>query len=693
MEFRIADTFTDSLARLTGDEQKSVKTAAFDLQLNPAHPSLQLHKLDRAKDVNFWSIRVSRDIRLIVHRTNSSLLLCYVAHHDAAYQWAERRKLETHPKTGAAQLVEIRERVQEIAVPKYVEAPVPAAIKSLFFATLSDAELLQFGVPIEWLADVRGANEDTLLEIATHLPGEAAEALLNLATGVATATPSVVTVSDPFEHPDAQRRFRVMKNIEELQLALDYPWEKWAVFLHPAQRQLVERDFNGPVKVAGSAGTGKTIVALHRAVHLARAYPDSRVLLTTFSDTLANALRTRLRLLIGSQPRLGEQIEVLSMKAVGMRLYELNLGKPTMASAEMIRRMMEESSNATADHKFSLRFLLSEWEQVVDAWQLSSWEEYRDVTRLGRKTRLKEPQRSLLWSIFDDVRARLRNNKLMTEAGMFDRLAVHYSNGAVSPFDFAVVDEAQDVSITQLRLLAALGGKRRNGLFFAGDTGQRIFQQPFSWKSLGVDLRGRSTTLKVNYRTSHQIRTQADRLLDSEVSDVDGNLEDRSGTVSLFDGPVPQIINVETETVEQSEVAKWLQKRLVAGLRPDEIVVFVRSAAELPRAEQAAVVAGLPFRVLDAHAETTVGSLSLSTMHLAKGLEFRAVAVMACDDEVIPLQERIETATDPSELEDVYNTERQLLYVACTRARDCLLLTSVGSPSEFLQDMQARRVG
>ena len=334
MEFRIADTFTDSLARLTGEEQKLVKTAAFDLQLNPAHPSLQLHKLDRAKDVNFWSIRVSRDIRLIVHRTNSSLLLCYVAHHDAAYQWAERRKLETHPKTGAAQLVEIRERVQEIAVPKYVEAPVRAAIKPLFFATLSDAELLQYGVPVEWLADVRGANEDTLLEIATHLPGEAAEALLNLATGVAPVTAPVVTVSDPFEHPDAQRRFRVMKNIEELQLALDYPWEKWAVFLHPAQRQLVENNFKGPAKVAGSAGTGKTIVALHRAVHLARANPDSRVLLTTFSDMLANALRTRLRLLIGSQPRLGEQIEVLSMKAVGLRLYELNLGKPAMASVD-----------------------------------------------------------------------------------------------------------------------------------------------------------------------------------------------------------------------------------------------------------------------------------------------------------------------------------------------------------------------
>ena len=171
MEFRIADTFTDSLAKLTGDEQKSVKTAAFDLQLNPAHPSLQFHKLDKPKDRRFWSIRVNSDVRLIVHRTESSLLLCYVGHHDNAYHWAERRKLETHPKTGAAQFVEVRETVQEITIPKYVEVAQPAVTrvappKPPLFAGISDDELLGYGVPSEWLADVRRANEDTLLELA-----------------------------------------------------------------------------------------------------------------------------------------------------------------------------------------------------------------------------------------------------------------------------------------------------------------------------------------------------------------------------------------------------------------------------------------------------------------------------------------------------------------------------------------------
>ncbi len=162
MEFRIADTFTDSLARLNGDEQKVVKTTAFDLQLNPAAPGMQFHRLDKANDKNFWSVRVSSSIRLIVHRTDASLLLCYVGHHDNAYQWAERRKLETHPKTGAAQLVEIRERIEEIAVPKYVEVAQPVPSKPPIFAAIPKENLLSYGVPTQWLEEVRLATEDSL---------------------------------------------------------------------------------------------------------------------------------------------------------------------------------------------------------------------------------------------------------------------------------------------------------------------------------------------------------------------------------------------------------------------------------------------------------------------------------------------------------------------------------------------------
>lgn len=689
MEFRIADTFTDSLARLKGEEQKAAKTTAFDLQINPANPGMQFHKLNKAKDKNFWSVRVSSDIRLIVHRTATSVLLCYVDHHDKAYEWAERRKLETHPRTGAAQLVEIRETVQEITIPKYVEVVQPAPPKPSLFARLSDDELLSYGVPAEWMSDVRQCNDDTVLELAGHLPSEAAEALLELAIGgrPQIAQP-VARETNPFDHPDAQRRFRVISDVEELERALDYPWDKWTIFLHPAQRQLVEREYNGPARVAGSAGTGKTVVALHRAAFLARTNRDARVLLTTFSDTLSNALRTKLRRLIHHEPRLGDNIEVHSINTIGRRLYELQFGAPLIASSDVIQSLLTEAGKEVEGHKFSQHFLETEWEEVVDAWQLETWEAYRDVQRLGRKTRLPETQRAVLWSIFDRVGKKLNERGEITYPQLFSRLAAQLAERKQPPFDFTVVDEAQDVSVAQLRFLAALGAGEPNSLFFAGDLGQRIFQQPFSWKALGVDIRGRSNILKVNYRTSHQIRMQADRLLGPEVSDVDGNTEERGGTISVFNGSTPTVIVLDSVEDETKAVSTWLLNRRTEGVTLDEMGVFVRSAAELDRARAAVEGAELPFKILDEGGETTSGHVSICTMHLAKGMEFRAVAVMACDDEIIPLQERIETVTDDADLEEVYNTERHLLYVACTRARDHLLVTSVAPASEFLDDLQ-----
>lgn len=691
MNFLIADTFTTSLAKLTGDEQKQVKTTAFDLQMNPANPGMSFHKVDKAKDPNFWSVRVSRDIRMIVHKTDSSLLLCYVDHHDKAYQWAERRKLETHPKTGAAQLVEIRETIQNILVPSFDAAPEalfepPSA--PLLFAGITDETLLAYGVPEEWLPDVRLADEDSLLQLTDHLPGEASEALLELATGGQPKLPIAAAVdADPFEHPDAQRRFRVMADADELALALDYPWDKWTVFLHPAQRQIVEKEFNGSARVSGSAGTGKTVVALHRAVFLARQHPDASVLLTTFSDTLANALRTQLHRLISQSPRLAERIEVEALDATANRLYEVHVGPVNLVSSVQLQQFLKDLTIDIPEFRFSSHFLFGEWLDVVDAWQLQSWEDYRDVKRLGRKTRLPEAQRQQLWSVFERLKAMLAAQQLHTQAEVYTQLAAKVAERKHPPFEFAVVDEAQDISVAQLRFLAALGGERPDSLFFAGDLGQRIFQTPFSWKSLGVDIRGRSQTLRINYRTSHQIRRQADRLLGPEVADVDGNVDDRRHAISVFNGACPEVLMFDDEQQEIEAVSQRLKNWGEEGLAAHEMAIFVRSLEQIERAKEAANQSGLPFKVLDAQMNTTTGQLTISTMHLAKGLEFKAVVVMACDDEVLPLQERIEAVADNADLEEVYETERHLLYVACTRARDHLLVTSVDPASEFLDDL------
>ena len=274
MDFRIADTFTAALTRLPVNDQKAVKLSVMDLQLDPAAPGLQLHRIDKSKDANFWSARVSRDIRLILHKTAASLLVAYVDHHDKAYAWAERRRIEVHPRTGAVQIVQVRERVEddEPGLARLWRQPdlqleIGEVSAPALFAQLSSDELLSVGVPLDWIDPVRATTEDGFFDLAERLPAEAAEALLVYATtgrlaqavgdedppapsGVETASPDAPS-PEAFEHPDARRRFVTLNSTDELRAALDAPWDKWSVFLLPSQRAVVERTYNGPARVAG----------------------------------------------------------------------------------------------------------------------------------------------------------------------------------------------------------------------------------------------------------------------------------------------------------------------------------------------------------------------------------------------------------------------------------------------------------
>jgi hypothetical protein len=279
-----ASTFADALDKLAHSEQKQVKITTVDLMMNLKGAGLSLERINRAADTDMWSARVSRDLRIILKRDGEDLVLAYVGHHNDAYAWAERRKIARHERTGAMQIVEVIEQKAEGKLFDWtagVSTDEPASAgQAQPFWSLGNDDMLDVGVPREWLQPVREMVEDELDRLFDHLPAEAAEALYDYATGgkLDDHKPQPATIaSDAFAHPDSQRRFRVLDNIDELQAALDAPFEKWAVFLHPAQRALVERPATGPMRVTGSAGTGKTIVALHRAVHLAQEDRAARV--------------------------------------------------------------------------------------------------------------------------------------------------------------------------------------------------------------------------------------------------------------------------------------------------------------------------------------------------------------------------------------------------------------------------------
>nr|WP_220495076.1 UvrD-helicase domain-containing protein [Paracoccus sp. MC1854] len=651
---------------MTPQEQAQVKVTAFDIQQNPESASLSLHRLDRARDTDFWSARVNRDLRIILHKRGGDTLLAYVGHHDDAYAWAERRRLETHPRTGAAQIVEIRETVEEVVVHRYVEEAIG---KPLLFAGESDDTLLDWGVPADWLATVRQATEDTVLDIAGHLPEEAQQALLSAAVGERPEV-RIVPQVDPYSHPDAQRRFRVIGDQAELEAALDAPWDEWAVFLHPAQREFVERDFNGPARVIGSAGTGKTVVALHRAVRLASQGTQAQVLVATFNAGLAQGLASKLDHLTTGRPEVRARITVDTLGAIAAHLAAEAQESVTVASDAEVEALLDKAADATGS-TIDRSFLKDEWRLVVDAWDVRDGDAYRDLPRLGRKVRMAASRRDELWAVFAGVRAALEAQGKETAAGLMHRLSREMKQ---APFTHVVVDEAQDISVPELHLVATMAGDRPNGLFFAGDIGQRIFRSAFPWKSAGIDVQGRSRSLKVNYRTSHQIRTRSDLLLPPRLLEVDGSEERRVGVSSVFHGPIPRVEIFDGPADESAAVGAWIEECRSEGIAPATIAVLVRSEAEIPRAKAALAAAGDQ-------------DVPIKLMHDAKGQEYRAVAVMACDADVLPNEDRLHSASDARAHREIYDTERHLLYVAATRARERLWLSACTPASEFLEDL------
>ena len=416
--------------------------------------------------------------------------------------------------------------------------------------------------------------------------------------------------------------------------------------------------------------------------------PNARVLLATFSEPLAFSLERKLEILAGGQSKVIPRITVASFLGIAHELYQLvHARKPAIASDELIRSLLLKASEAEGAKGLTERFLMSEWTHGVDAWQIRSAQAYADLPRLGRKSRVGVKHRERLWPIFERVISELEKRGFMTDAGVYQALTEHYTARTDKPFTHVVVDEAQDLGVPELRFMRSIAPNAPDALFFAGDLGQRIFQQPFSWAGLGIDVRGRSLTLKVNYRTSHQIREKADRLLPGVLADVDGREEEREGTVSVFNGPVPVIRLFDTANEEAQAVGEFIKEAVTDGIQPVEIGLFVRTRAALARARAAVANAGLEPAEITPRKEGAVSAVRIGIMHLAKGLEFKVVVVMACDDEFLPLKERIEAVADEVELDDVYSTERQLLYVACTRARDRLLISAVKPGSEFIGDL------
>lgn len=666
-----AKPYERSLFKLTKEEQGLTCVAVQRYCTDPKHPSLRLHRLG-GKAKGFISISPNMDLRVIIHEQGDRRIICYVDHHDPAMAWAERRHFATHEITGSLQLIE---------VPEFQQAPdersPTESSRGKLFAAESDDYLLALGVPREHLPFVRALDsEESLLELVEALPEEAHDALLSLFDGRRPLPRPINQDGDPLATPDARRRFRTFESEAELARALERPWPEWSVYLHPTQREAVERDFKGTARVMGPAGTGKTVVAMHRAARLAR--DGEAVLLTTFSKILAEHLSIGMDLLMeGEEAR--ALVTVRNLHAYAAEVVRAGGKSVKIATdsdiAEQIERFLPDMDKQT----WSAGFLLNEWKAVIDFWGVRTQESYRSTPRKGRGIRLGARERDQIWSLFSRVRGSLDQGGRVTYSDCCEAAGDLLSEAVDLPFDQVVVDEAQDFGPRELAFCLYLSRKGASGLFFAGDEGQQIYKYPFSWRSIGLDIRGRSQRLSVNYRNSAQIRSFSE---DVARPTPGSEAEDRNAC-SLFSGPQPKVVSVTNKEEERGALEDWVSDLMGKGLAPSEIAVLSRTKRGYRQ-----LVKGLCHALEMAPPEANKKSdraLFAGTLHSAKGLEFRAVAIVGCEEGQVPLKKALDAEHDEEARQLVEAQERHLLYVGCTRARDHLLLVYRGQKSRFLE--------
>ena len=668
------------------------------------HTGVHLEKLATARDDRVRTVRVDQFWRGVVVRLGDArYALLRVLPHDDAIAWASKQRFGINPVTG---LIEILDVPTVEATVDAVVASVPPETPSIF-ADRRDRDFMSVGVDEELIPVLRRiVDEAELYAIANYLPDAQSDAVLMLADGKSTeevwselardyelAEDKEIDVNDieaAIKQPGTRSHFIVTTNDTELVDLLSGDFEAWRTFLHPAQRVVAYRPiYKGPAKVTGGAGTGKTVVAIHRARFLAQQLAEAgsstgRILFATYTTSLSTNLDQTLRTFC--TPDEFRYLQVSTVDAFARRTLSAAKSSLKPVPAEKLREMADEAAAMAGLDEFNLdgRYLLAEWEQVILARQITNYASYATSPRPGRGGRLSRPARKILWSALETLLSELHRRGQATYLQLAEAAADLLSSQQVRPYAHVIVDEAQDLHPSQWRLLRAAVSPGENDLFIVGDAHQRIYDNRVSLRSLGIETRGKSRRLKINYRTSQQILGWTLGILTGEeIDDLDGDAEAQTGYRSSFRGPAPEIETFTTPGEEAEFVAKRVQEWLDAEVAPSAIGITARTKRDLLVVEDALGRAGISFTEIGGDGASA--GVRISTMHSSKGLEFARLAVVAVNADNIPNP----AATTPASEDPGQNAldvlrERCLLYVACTRARDELVVTSSGAPSNLL---------
>lgn len=697
---RVALKFMDMMTRYMSD---------------PSGNGLNLETVEGSKDSSIKSLRVDQGYRAIAFEVGRDIMFVHVNEHDKAYRWAAGRRVKLDPETNRIRIIE---EVDAVTEPIVIHAPAAQAL----FGAAPDARLRTLGVPEEELPAIRHLFTIEALEEAEErfdpltyqilyavAAGYDDEEIKTL-TGVGaeqdarSQTPaSGLTFGQLIETEQSRNTIFIPESEAELRRVFEEGLEGWRIFLHPEQRKIAYRDYNGPVLVRGGAGTGKTVVAMHRAKHLADliekdpAKSGRRVLLTTFTTSLAYDIEANLRTLCpehldASPPR----IEVINLdKWVSQFLKRKNFIREVAFFDEGRDRLDLVWRSVFDDHELgeglSESFVRAEWAQIVQAKGLADLRGYLKASRTGRGTPLDRKKRAQLWEIFADYRARLISEGLAEPDDAYREANEILSSEAPNlPYAAVVLDEAQDMGEQAFRLIRAIvpatptGDK--NSLFIVGDAHQRIYGRRASMSASGIDVRGRSKQLRLNYRTTQEIRAWAVAVLEGvNVDDLDEGKDTLRGYISLMRGGAPQLVGSKSETDELQGLVAWLRALPADQIRLADIGVVCARKVDVERVYKALQTAGIEAVILKSGSDNrSVPGVRITTMHRAKGLEFFAVAIPFLSDTAFPPPRKLRTAVDPADREDMVMQYRSLLHVAATRAKQALRISWAGVPSSLI---------
>ncbi len=703
--------FLEAYSRLPKKVQKKVREFTEKFQADPTQPGINFERLETCDD-KVRSVRVGQDYRAIVVRPpRGDVFLCvWVDHHDDAYRWAQSRRFEVNPVVGSFQVF------QELPGGELETTTATATAEwdekgQRLFSAFDDEELLLGGVPEPLLPAVRKIHtEGELDELAQYLPEEAQELLYLLASGYsfwdaieeadrAKEKPAKVDTEDfakALEQPESQRSFTIPKDEQELDEMLAAPLAKWRIFLHPSQRKLVRMQANGPVRVLGGAGTGKTVVLMHRANYLAGEEftgKDDRVLVTTFTKNLALDLKTNLKNLCGEEAF--GRLEVTHLHAWAFNLLKRAGLKTKVVRAEDRSTLFDQAiSEAAEGEEFPSSFYPEEWDRVVQQQDVDNKDAYLAARRTGRGTRIGKRQRVQVWRVLGRYRELLEKRGLLEWPDVIREARLYLDKQAVRlPYRALLADEVQDFSANELKLLRAIAPEGKNTLFLVGDGHQRIYGSPVTLGSCGIEIRGRSKRLKINYRTTETISRRAMAVLKGwSIDDLDGHEDTLKGYRSLRGGVTPHI-EVFTKEAQEAElirstIERWLAEKDDEGnprVTPDAICLAARSNKDIAERYQPILESAGYETVLvkrDPESEAKKSGIRLATMHRLKGLEFSRVLLVGVQDGKLPLP--LSEAPDEVSEKEHELQERCLFYVAATRARDELVVTGFGKASAFL---------